>query len=232
MSDYGLQSVQYIRARVSNNFNIDFSDWKVRAIEWIGEFIGLLQLPIELQDHFEAVAYTDNQFKLPCDVKLLRGIKIGNYRIVINTTSVNHKWLVNESANLELSYSINPGGYVYVPDIESGTAYVHYKRVPLDDNGYPMVIDNEDVLEAATWFILLRMLGTGYIHPVFNNYDKLEYKVMGQTNPVSLFAKARNSVRDLTIDERLELSVALTGMIGNANYGRTESMRGVYGTSY
>jgi hypothetical protein len=42
---------------------------------------------------------------------------------------------------------------------------IHYKALPVDDEGYPLVPDVTEYKEAVYWYILNKMMGAGYKHP-------------------------------------------------------------------
>ena len=213
MNNYALLDIKYLRARVVNNFAIDFSDWKIRAIEWLAECIGLMDIDIELQDWTETITIANNESRLPCSIKLLRYIETDGKRLVKNKNDNYRGTLNKDYAYSEHGYSINSGGYLWFPTIESGTANVYFKRLPLSDAGYPMIPDNEMVLEAASWFILMRMIGSGYDHPTHKSYKEIEDKVMGVGNRFNLFVKARNSIGSPDSDHRELISQAIRGVI-------------------
>jgi len=216
MSSSKVTSCEYLIARTINNFNIDSSDYKKRAIEWVAEGIGLMDIKINLQDNIETVIVTDNISKLPCDIELITLLECEGIPLLPldNADAKNNKSVTNNYRYH--GYSLNSGGYIYTPTIESGGINVYYKRIPLNDRGYPMIPDVPEVLEAMSMFLILRMLGRGEIHPVFNNYNDLSlsilgYDMKGRKATQSLFAKARNAIGTPNNAERYMLSLAIRG---------------------
>lgn len=78
--------------------------------------------------------------------------------------------------NIEIvaSSSIDSGEYYQVnPDylitsFEEGEVRVHYDAFPVDNDNLPVIPDVYSVKEAILWYIISRMLMSGYKHPEFN----------------------------------------------------------------
>lgn len=199
---YNYTSLSYLQARVVNNFGIEFSDWKLRSAEWVGEGLGLMNIYPELESVYEDVTVSEHLALIPCNLKVLEAVFYNGSRLTRSTAITNRdNDLIEEQAYDTDSYDLTAGGYIRTT-FESGQVTFYFRRIPVDNEGYPKVPDDEKVIEALSWFILLRMLGRGYKHSVFNDYEKLEFKVMGQRNPTSLFAQARNSASDPDEDTR------------------------------
>ena len=51
---------------------------------------------------------------------------------------------------------------------EEGLITLHYRALPTDDCGYPLVPDNENYKEAIYWYVLQKMIESGYEHKIFD----------------------------------------------------------------
>jgi hypothetical protein len=60
------------------------------------------------------------------------------------------------SNTTDYTYLIN-NGYV-MTNIETGYLMVTYQAIPTDDDGYPMVPDNQSFIEAIYWYIVMKLL--------------------------------------------------------------------------
>jgi hypothetical protein len=54
---------------------------------------------------------------------------------------------------------------------EEGEVRIIGTKLPLDDEGYPMVPDNENYRTAVYWYVLMMGIGSGYKHPLFQYTD-------------------------------------------------------------
>lgn len=210
---YKTQPIEYLIARVTNNFNIDFSDWKVRAIEWVGEGLSLMEVYMALETSNTVIEIDNYLGVLPCDFEAIEAVEYNNKRLDFNSAPLLTKSSALQYIQLDnQSFTFTKDNYIHTT-FESGEITIYYKKIPTDERGYPKVPDDAKVVEALSWFILLRLVGRGYQHPVFNNYEKLEFKVMGQNNPFSLFAQARNSAYTADNEVRLLYHKLWSGLI-------------------
>lgn len=58
------------------------------------------------------------------------------------------------------------GNYIQT-SFECGYVKLHYLTIPVDKDGYPLIPDNDAFKNALEWYILKRLIGAGYAHPVF-----------------------------------------------------------------
>jgi len=66
----------------------------------------------------------------------------------------------NEDAGISTTYDytyIISGGYVKT-NIESGYLMIAYQAIPTDNEGYPMIPDNQSFMEAIYWYITMKLL--------------------------------------------------------------------------
>lgn len=59
------------------------------------------------------------------------------------------------------------GNYIQT-SFECGYIKLHYLTIPVDKEGYPLIPDNEAFKQALEWYIIRRLIGSGYQHPVFS----------------------------------------------------------------
>lgn len=50
---------------------------------------------------------------------------------------------------------------------ESGFLRIHYLALPVCEEGYPLIPDNENFKSAVAWYVLMMLIGAGYEHRVF-----------------------------------------------------------------
>jgi len=72
------------------------------------------------------------------------------------------------------------GGYIQTSE-EEMFVKIHYDAFPTDNEGYPLIPDVAEFREALYWFVLWKMIGTGFQHPVIPasmqglNYTKQQF---------------------------------------------------------
>lgn len=76
------------------------------------------------------------------------------------TTMVQGNTSSNESAGLSTTYDYTyliSGGYIKT-NIETGYLMIAYQAIPTDNEGYPMIPDNQSFMEAVYWYIVMKLL--------------------------------------------------------------------------
>lgn len=70
--------------------------------------------------------------------------------------------------------------------LSDGTVRVFYNSIPVDDDGLPMIPDNEQYKQAIYWYVRSMLIGAGYNDPVFKwdvceaKFDKHAAKAVGE----------------------------------------------------
>lgn len=66
-------------------------------------------------------------------------------------------------------YKLVPN-YIHT-SFECGEITLYYMRLPVDEEGYPAIPDNENYKTALYWYVLMMMIGAGYEHNIFSYTD-------------------------------------------------------------
>lgn len=88
------------------------------------------------------------------------------------------------------------GNYIQF-SFASGFVKIHYLTSVLDEEGFPMVPDNENFKTALYWYVLKMLIGAGYRHQVFSygfcdqEFEKFGARALGEIKWPSLDEKAR-----------------------------------------
>ena len=81
----------------------------------------------------------------------------------------------NDSINNVRAYYKIQMGHIQTSE-ESMFIKIHYKSLPVDDEGYPLVPDITEYKEAIYWYIVGKLVGSGYKHPVIpQSVQGMEY---------------------------------------------------------
>jgi hypothetical protein len=169
--------------RILEEMNMDFKflsadvDWQDLLI-WIGKYIGLLGAPKLYHDKTTGehpltphVAITEHKGTLPSDfIKMLPGgVRDADTQEVYQYASDSFQKSYGKavrtetetSANLKVrdqityhglkTYSLNDFS-IFVSE-EDPVMELAYSAIKIDDNGFPMIPDNERIIEGCKWFI-------------------------------------------------------------------------------
>lgn len=87
-------------------------------------------------------------------------------------------WLLVRGDDLRLNNSLVSGSDYYIPypnhlqtSFKCGCLQLFYRKMPVDDRGYPLIPDEENTKYALFWWIMAMLTLTGYKH----NDPKMDY---------------------------------------------------------
>lgn len=134
------------------------------AAEYALECIKLLGAPVIYINKTEILELTQYKAELPCDLLYIEGIryisKNSSYSNVMRESSniyhINSTEFDNKNEKSELTYKIQNG--VIFTSQEKGCIEISYKGIHCDENGYPLIPDNQKVELALEYYILSRYL--------------------------------------------------------------------------
>ena len=214
-----ISSREVIR-RVYINFNIKTTDWESLTFDWINEAIGLVRAYPMLVDCHQDLTLVSFRAKLPCDLKVLRGVTIDGVRQTVPKVARVYAQdsVVLNGDGEQAIYELSKTGYI-ISSNETGTIRIHYKAFPteFDDElnmEIPMIVDNEKLLQFLEWYVLARILMRGYNHPVFKiGAQNPELDPMKQWKYWA--RRVPNSLNELSREERQLQSEVWRTMITN-----------------
>ncbi len=82
---------------------------------------------------------------------------LAGYIAVARETSINKLAEGGTTTTTDYIYTITPGGWIKTNQ-STGYLMVAYQAIPLDENGYPMVPDDESFMEALYWYISMKLM--------------------------------------------------------------------------
>ena len=213
MSKIKTVSSKEIISRVKRNFNIKHSGWEFEALEWIAdalEIMGASPIYEKCQDGFKVC---EHRLKVPCPVDYIDEIRLVHTRsewdhsnniikdchdqsryipCINGNKQKDHDYLKTYDRARGEWYELNHNYLRF--SFEHGKVIVVYEGLPIDEEGFPCVVDDVNVKEACAWYILRSMLLQGWKHPVINFHDA--EMAWTKKNP-----QGRNSVKMPTPDE-------------------------------
>lgn len=216
---YNFVNGKLIIAKMYDEFGIKSRDWESRAPKWIADAMKYLKIYYSYEEVTEEISFTNYSFKLPCDIRVLRGIVLNNIKLN-RVTTVSHK-LTNKTldqvTNELNNYSLD-SGTVHLEQKE-GTAYVIYRKVPVtwDDilgMWIPDVPDIPEVQENVAWYVLRIILARGYKHPIYSlttNRVELNPDYMWR----STIKKAKSSAKTMDNEQRRIMAERLSTFLAN-----------------
>ena len=89
---------------------------------------------------------------------------------------------------------------------EEGLVRVHYQGLVVDEEGYPMIPDNENFKTALYWYILMMLIGAGYEHKIFSyQFAEAQFEKYG--------GRALAEIKFPSLDEKARIHRSLTRLV-------------------
>lgn len=206
---YNLISASNIIAKVQDSYNIKTSDWIGRSGNWINHCLSDLGVVKELKPLRKEVTLVDFKAELPCDLKQLLAIEINGYRIERSNSVMQHK---GEGVETDVTYTVLGNNFIELetdnPELQEIEAIIHYKGIPMEYDKnlgllLPMIPDLEIVHDAMELYLLIKILGRGYKHPVqslSNNNEATNPYMAYYNKPYGFRKRARLSISRMDKD--------------------------------
>lgn len=128
-----------------------------QAVQYTIDFIGIFGLPKLYQDKEEVLHIEDFRAKLPCDLISINQIKECKTGVCLRSMTDNFmpREHYDRSAGYRMSQelSFKTQGQVLYVSFKTGDVSVSYKAIPVDKDGFPLLIDNPVFLKALEAYI-------------------------------------------------------------------------------
>lgn len=127
-----------------------------QAVQYTIDFIGIFGLPKLYQDKEEVLHIEDFRAKLPCDLISINQIKECKTGVCLRSMTDNfmpreHDRSAGYRIPQELSFKTQ--GQVLYVSFKTGDVSVSYKAIPVDKDGFPLLINNPVFLKALETYI-------------------------------------------------------------------------------
>ena len=150
-----------------------------QAVQYTIDFIGLFGFPDLYEDKETDIEICDYRGKLPCDLISINMVKDCKKDIPLRS----------------MTAAFNPGGKYYnhlrhepqfkvqnrviVTSFPEGTVHISYKAIPVDEEGYPLLIDNSKYMKTLELYIKCQLFTVlfdlGKVTPQVLQHTEQEY---------------------------------------------------------
>jgi len=190
-----LVSSKVIIGEMFQDFNMSGTNWLGNVNRHLARALELMRLSGYFKEALQVGEVSDSMTPVPCGLKeLIAVLDISNGITVLPIMNSNY---VGRKFADYLGTSLRSGSVNFNAlhtSFETGRVAFIYHKPPVDDEGYPMIPDNPEVMEALPFYLIMRLGYSGYIHPVVTRQEAEE-------KWERLFPRARNSVNFPTIEE-------------------------------
>lgn len=128
-----------------------------QVISYVVSFIGIFGMPKLYQDKEEVLHIEDYRCLLPCDLISINQIKECKTGVCLRSMTDNFmpREHYDKSAGYKIpqELSFKTQGQVLYVSFKTGDVSVSYKAIPVDKDGFPLLIDNPVFLKALEAYI-------------------------------------------------------------------------------
>lgn len=128
-----------------------------QAVQYTLDFIGIFGMPKMYQDKEEVVHIEEFRAKLPCDLISINQIKECKSGVCLRSMTDN--FMPREYYDKNVGYKVpqeltfKTQGQVLYTSFKTGDVSISYKALPVDKDGFPLLIDNSVFLRALEAYI-------------------------------------------------------------------------------
>ena len=163
-----------------------------QAVQYTIDFIGIFGIPKLYQDKEEVLHIEDFRAKLPCDLISINQIKECKTGVCLRSMTDN--FMPREHYDKNVGYKVHQEltfktqGQVLYVSFKTGDISISYKSIPVDKDGFPLLIDNPVFLKALEAYIKREaftiLFDMGKISSVLQNTQQLYAFLAGQLQSV------------------------------------------------
>lgn len=132
-----------------------------QVVSYTITFIGIFGMPKLYQDKEEVIHIEEFRGLLPCDLISIKQVKENKTGVCMRSMTDNFEPQEHYDSNVgfkvpqELTFKTQ--GQVIFTSFKTGDITVSYKAIPIDDEGFPMLINNPIFLKALELYIKKEM---------------------------------------------------------------------------
>ena len=194
---YQYTSLKDVIGNVIRNTRIQDSSFIADIHEWLYEAMDMLETQNTLEGKWEKVCIEFHKAKLPCGLKWIDAVEYNGHRLreghgsrpaemggmvtynnpfistvdKIDTTNGHSQYVSEIKKVQQLAVGYNEYYYTEMGTINTsfcdGELMVYFRGVKVDDDGFPMIPDNQNYKQALYWYCRAMMIGAGFEDKVF-----------------------------------------------------------------
>lgn len=187
------------------------------VITYAIELMGIVGIPALFENKIENLEIKNYKAALPCDFIEEKGIKCCDRHLNASTDMFD----VRESKTHVPTYKIQ--GNFIITSIEKGNIQLAYTAIKTDDEGYPMIVDDQSFIRALVSYIVYKRVFTNYINGRLPNENIMERVEREYEFNI---AQATQKLTQPTIDEFDNISRMMNSFIFRHN-SRKEGFKNI-----
>lgn len=117
-----------------------------QVVSYLVTFINIFGIPKLYQDKETIVKIEQYRGLLPCDLISINQVMDCKTKLCLRSST-------NTFTNCDSKYTFRVQGRAIITSLQEGEILVSYKSIPIDEDGFPLLIDNSVFIEALKEYI-------------------------------------------------------------------------------
>lgn len=117
-----------------------------QVVSYLVTFINIFGIPKLYQDKETLVKIEQYRGLLPCDLISINQVMDCKTKLCLRSST-------NTFTNCDSKYTFRVQGRAIITSLQEGEIMVSYKSIPIDEDGFPLLIDNSVFIEALKEYI-------------------------------------------------------------------------------
>lgn len=123
-----------------------------QAVQYTIDFIHIFGLPEMYQDKEEIISIENYRGQLPCDLVSINQIMDTKSHVCLRSmTDTFYPNCSNKCSCSELTFKVQ--NHIIFTSFKDGEIKINYKSIPVDENGFPLILDNALYLKTLELYI-------------------------------------------------------------------------------
>lgn len=166
-------------------------------VEWIGQAVAVIGGVLPYEERTEVLEVIGGKTTLPPSIRDIVEVLEYDYGIPMEDTATEKPQ--------QFSYHAR-GGILYT-DFDKGMVQITYRTPPIDDEGLPLILDNEKYILGVVSFCLEKIAKRMYMK---NDIDFTKYQLLARDKSYHMMS-ARNATRNTNPDRLANLQREVLG---------------------
>lgn len=128
-----------------------------QAVQYVLDFIGIFGMPKLYLDKEEVLHIEDFRAMLPCDLISINQVKDCKSGVCLRSMTDNFKprehYETSTGYRIPQEKTFKTQGQILYTSFKTGDVVISYKAIPVDKDGFPLLIDNSVFLKALEAYI-------------------------------------------------------------------------------
>ena len=174
-------SVKEVISKIYRDLNIQQEERWVDMVEWCAEALQKIGAHAQYIEKMEVLPVDNYRAVLPCNIHKIIQVEMSGFGATIGTGSFDSQNTDPVRKSSGANYTVNDA-FINV-NFETGSIGLAYIGIPIDDEGFPLIPDDEGYKEAILKYVVMKLKYPDYIagkYPIYKEVEQDWHKYCSQ----------------------------------------------------